>query len=561
LPSSTYLAIELTPAWIAASVVSGGCAGKRSIEPLDPDAWDVAWKAGLAPLDETLKRCLAGIPGHPTGAAVLYIGPDTYNEVFSCPSHGREAHAAALLALADQLSYVPSEGPHGVWVLGRDQQGLPIQTHMLLAAERAGAAEAITEWLRRAGLEPVAQVPLEATQIARLIERALQLPTEGVHVAVWIGSHRSSLAVVANGRLAVSRRIELGIENLVAALIAADETNDARGTDDRLMPDRARELLFACGISDADDTIDRGRGLKGRHVLPVLQPVLQRFAVAIKQSLRFGVEEKDRRTGSLVVLGPGSGIARLGEILAHQTELTLATFDQPAGDLTDLGAALVATPERLNLLPESVVGQRRRSGVRRALLAGAAAALAVCGIDAAMTVRSISATREQFAALRGQIEETQQRLEQRDALAADSVAIDRTLRGVDVVMGIEPRWGAWLLELAVLTPPTVRLVDVGLTGSPPATGAGRKTNDASGARVRLVGYLFAEAGDGSADGLDMASFASALERSPMVESVSLGETRRTTVDQRDALQFTVTVSLTPSLDHLGRVLAGAEVAP
>lgn len=535
--------------------------GKRSIEPLDPEAWDIAWKAGLATLDEPLKRCLAGVPEHPTNTAVLYIGPDTYNEVFSCPSQGREAHAAAMLALADQLPYVPSEGPHGVWVVGRDQQGLPIQTHMLLAAERAGAAEAITDWLSRAGLTPGAQVPLEAAQIARLIERTLQLPTDGVHVAVWIGSHRSSLAVIVNGRLAVSRRIELGIENLVAALIAADDTNDARSTDDTLTPDRARELLCARGISDADDTIDRGRGLKGRHVLPVLQPVLQRFTVAIKQSLRFGVEEKDRHTGGLVVLGPGSGIARLGEILAQQTELTPATFDQPASDMTDLGVALAATPRRLNLLPESVAGQRRRTGVRRALLAGAAAALAVCGVDAAMTVRSINAAQDQFAALRAQVEETQLRLEQRDALAAESVAIDRTLRGVDLAVGIEPRWGAWLLELAVLTPPTVRLVDVGLSGGAPTTGAGKKATEASGARVRLVGYLFAERGDDSTGVLDVASFTNALERSPMVQSVSLGETRRTVVDRCDALQFTVTVSLTPSLDHLGRVLAGVEAAP
>jgi len=561
LSSPSYLVVELTPAWIAASVVSGGNVVKRSVEPLEAEAWDNAWKAGLTTLDEPLKRCLAGMPGHPIKAAALYIGPDTFNEVFSCPSHGREAQAAAVLALADQLPYVPSEGPHGVWVLGHDQQGLPIQTHMLLAAERAEAAEAIAEWLSRAGLTPVAQVPLEAPQIARLVERALQLPTDGVHVAVWVGSHRSSLAIMASGRLAVSRRIELGLENLVAALIAADDTNDARSRDDRLTRDRARELLCTCGISDADDTIDRGRGLKGRHVLPVLQPVLQQFAVAIKQSLRFGVEEKAREAGSLVVLGPGSGVARLGEILAQQTDLTLATFDQPASDATDLGVALAATPSRLNLLPVSVVDQRRRTGVRRAMLAGAAAALIVCAVDASFTMQAINATRGQLEALRPQVEETQGRIDQRNALAAESGAFDRTLRGVDLAMGIEPRWGAWLLELAAITPPTVRLLDVGLTGGPVAAGAGWKPGESPAGRVRLVGYMFAEVGVGATQGLDVASFAHALERSPMVESVSLGETRRTVVDRRDAVQFTVTVMLAPSLDHLGQVLAGAGVTP
>ncbi len=561
MSSSSHLVVELTPAWIAASIVTGGCAGKRSVEALDPEAWDSAWKAGLAAFDEPLKRCLAALPGHPVRAAALYIGPDTFTEVFSCPSHGREAQAAAMLALADQLSYVPSEGPHGAWVVGRDPQGLPAQTHMLLAAERSEAAEHVAAWLSRGGLTPVAQVPLEAPQIVRLVERALQLPTEGVHVALWIGSHRSCLGVMVGGRLVVSRRIELGLESLVTALIAADDTNDARSRDDRLTPDRARELLCSCGISDADDTIDRGRGLKGRHVLPVLQPVLQRFVVAIKQSLRFGVDEKDREAGSLVVLGPGSVVSRLGEILAQQTELTLATFDQPVGDSTDLGVALAATPGRLNLLPESVVGQRRRTGIRRALLVGAAAALAVCGIDAALTMQSISANHAQLVALRPFVEETQQRLDQRAVLASEAGAVDRTLRGVDMAMGIEPRWGAWLLELAAITPPTVRLLDIGLTGGPAAAGAGRKAGDAAGARVRLVGYLFAEPGEGSGGGLDVASYAHTLERSPMVTSVSLGETRRTVVDQREALQFTVTVMLTPSLDHLGQVLAGAEVMP
>ena len=57
--------------------------------------------------------------------------------------------------------------------------------------------------------------------------------------------------------------------------------------------------------------IGEGYGLAGTQVVPLLQPVLQRFIVELRQSLRFGLNDNDRANLSLFITGPGSAVKGL----------------------------------------------------------------------------------------------------------------------------------------------------------------------------------------------------------------------------------------------------------
>ena len=65
--------------------------------------------------------------------------------------------------------------------------------------------------------------------------------------------------------------------------------------------------------------------------MPQIQPVLQRYVVELRQSLRFGLPEEERDAIEISVSGPGSMIFGLPELIAWELKLKFSVDSQPSG--------------------------------------------------------------------------------------------------------------------------------------------------------------------------------------------------------------------------------------
>ncbi len=109
------------------------------------------------------------------------------------------------------------------------------------------------------------------------------------------------LAVGRPGRLAFVRSIGVGTESFADALVRPLRARAAETAPVSLDRESVRSVLRQVGIPSPDALIPGHPELTGASLLPVLHPVIQRLALEIKQSVRFGVEDAD--TGTRVLAG------------------------------------------------------------------------------------------------------------------------------------------------------------------------------------------------------------------------------------------------------------------
>jgi Tfp pilus assembly protein PilN len=517
------LLVEVGPGRLQAGLWRSGKPG--TLSPVhtvlfDESIWEGAWKDGLRALDAPLREAVAGL-GLPVGnleTIGFYHSPTAVAEVFSCAGAGRASSEAALLALGDAAGFALEENPHDHAVLCVDPaRGLPTgtarQTHRLICADTDASASAVTAWLERAGLHVQAIAPMPAAHIRSLIEEATSSEHEGATVMLRIGEHRSQLTASVSGRIRLVRHVSLDIHTLTQALTMPMTVRTGPGATDevRLTPEEARAVLFRVGIPDRDSVIDAQRGITGSAALPLLQPVLQRAVVEMRQSLRFGLEEPERATARLVIVGPGAEVPNLGEMMAAQLHLTAALPRCPGKHRTDLEeAGAQAARLGINLLP---YGSALEQGVRRvkvALLAGVALAAAYAGIEGGTTWAHTRQMKQKIAALEGPTREAREFMEGKERLALRDGAMSALNRSIDRAVGQGAPWSAWLAELASMTPESVKLRDITMTA------------ESGPAKCELRGVVRGVEGARA----DIGAFVTRLEKSPLVAQVTLGATQR-----------------------------------
>lgn len=531
--SRATLVIELSPGRLQAAVCRAGRLSNLHSVTLDPAQWEEAWKQGLRPFDAALRAAVAGAGAPRLPVTVLHHSPTCVAELFSCPSPKRSAVQAAVLALSDNAGFPLDDNPYDAQAVAVDRSGEPRQTHTLIAAETDEAATAITQWADRAGLSVECVTPISGAHVRSLLNRTLHDTAEGSRVLIRLGESAGHISAGAGGRLKLLRRVSLDIATLVEALMLPLNIRAGESVKEVcLSRDEARALLFRFGVPERDQVLDEARALTGAAVLPVLQPVLQRAVVEIRQSLRFGLDEPERAAAHLVIVGPGASIPRLGEVMAAQLALPTALPTAQDEHLTDLeDAARELARLRINLLPRRAAAETGSRRVRAALIAGSVLALVVGGTDAALTAMQVREARAGALSLRGATDQARRFLETHDRIAQQRAAIDAVLAAADKHAGLVPDWAAWLNELAAVTPGSVKLIDVSLQ------------SEGSAPRCELRGVMTADAGRP-----DIGKYVSALQSSPLVAQVGLGATQRATGGSdagREALDFQVTVTLVP----------------
>lgn len=538
--------VEISPSALEVAVCRGRTiAGHRRIV-LDKAEWPSPWQSALDDLKPQLDECVSqlGCAGCPT--TIIYSVPGSFVHVHSCPAAAGRAGAvqAARLALSSLVTFPLDSNPHGIRLLHADRpaansDGTPVRLHAIGAADTDATVAALTHWAQSAGLCVASVTPAEAALTAAALECAMSSGAAQTGATLFIGTHQSVLAVVSGQRLELVRTIAAGTETLVEALLRPVRPR-GDGTSITLDRSAARRLLAAVGIPGAQAPLPDLPGCDGACILPLLQPALQRLSVEIKQSLRFGLSESARSAVALRLAGEGSRIPNLADVLARQAGIVQPVHtaipdnpsDSPSPSSDRLAIRAASLSESLVcLLGNEATRQMTVTGLRRALIAGIAAAAALLTVQGVSVFATLSKERERLAAIKSSAAGTDALAGVQDRALAARTATTALSRRIATTMGQSPDWAAVLAVIAERTPPSMRILDLGMSST------GTTPSCSLRAYVRI--------GDAVNAPNEIRRFVEALGKEPLVDSVRLGMTQRAKVRGGDAETFELAIGLVP----------------
>ena len=536
--SKPQVIIEILPDRIEVLVYEGpscvSCEHLQLEQSDDVNQWANNIRRSSKPLAELVSKMqLADY-----SAYVLYTSPTQAVDIHSLAVRSQsQAVEAAKLSCYDSLSYSTLSAVCEGYFLGRDAGKNNSQSHVLVAAEREDVAEAIASAVGESGLNCLGAMPMASVVASCGVTAVLNnhLPH---HARLYVGEHSSLFLIGSQGNLLFTRRIGLGLESLVNSLMHPIRSTSL-DKEIELTHDQARQLLEQHGIPSRDDLVNEQYQLTGAQVLPLMQPVLQRFIVELRQSIRFGLSENEREQLTVCITGLGAKILGLGDLI--EQELTVQTvvdpaydkweFSNPGSDSVLIESALQSTSvfEQINLQPRQLVMQRKIGRIRRYLWTGAAAALVLIGVDAMRFQFRLNDARNQAAVYATQLDDlkalqaTGQKLQ--DALAA--MAKLETTIGSHV--GRRADFHACLHELSRIIPQGIRFDK--LTFIP---------ND-NGTMGTLSGYSLENSKDTAQAELEKCI--ALLRSSPLFSEVILNSVKRDKVEGMQGQRFSLTLKI------------------
>jgi Tfp pilus assembly PilM family ATPase len=524
--------IEISSSRLEVALVRGPQVVQRASERVSLNLAE-QWGPSLEAIGLVLTKLVASLGAEGADATVLYSSASAALGVYACPrSAGQErAAGAASLALAEAASFPLDSNCFDLFMLASDRPGTGFepQNHTLAVADTDAVLASLVDCARGAGVNADTLAPLDSALLAQTVHHAMELGKgEGTHLVLWIGEHSSILAAARGGRLRFARQISLGTESLVEAL--AREVRVGEGSSVTLTGAQVRETLAKTGIPTREQAFMTEPAVGGDAVLPLLQPVLQRWVVEIRQSLRFGLEDAERKGVTLHGLGAGAGVPRLLKILADQLSLPLqeAVAGADAGGAID--AWLGAEPA-ICLVPRRTMTERSNRRLRRAVLIGAASAAAAIGVDAVLTRADLGRRLDELKQTKSRLQSATSATTLRDQVILEQSALVQARKRAAAKTAEAPAWDAVLAMLARQTPSTMKLVDV------------QFTMDRGQPTVRLMGRT--PMGDASDSQAVLKRYMEALSAVPLVKTCKLGATQRGDSDAGAVQNFEMMLTLVP----------------
>jgi Tfp pilus assembly protein PilN len=433
--------------------------------PLDLSNEPTTWAKAVRSAGSKLKEIVTELDADGAKARVLYRSPAQSVDLhsFALRTSG-QACAAAVLPLADSLPYSLTSASLEAVAIGRDAGGPDRRWHVVVAADRSDVIRAIVEMVESAGLKFDSATPIDAAIIAGVVRSALSY-SGPQHGWLHFGKHSSFFVLGSSGRVRFVRSIAIGTETIVDTLTRSIRSPDEHPIN--LDHDTARKIFYEHGIPDNDDVLDESLQIRRRHIMPQMQPVLQRYVVELRQSLRFGLSEDERQAIEITVSGPGSTIPGLSELIAWELNLKLATdarykdydFRAPAGDGSELHDSLGKTQflDRLNLQPAEAALRRQVGRLRQWLWTGAVTAVAVIALDAVQIGSKLTDARQRADALTLAATEAVGTQDTHRRLLAAGAALHELEQTIAAEAGVGINMRAILQELSSVTPPSIKL--------------------------------------------------------------------------------------------------------
>jgi Tfp pilus assembly PilM family ATPase/Tfp pilus assembly protein PilN len=512
--SSTTVAIELLSDRIDVAALKGGrvvSSRRISVElPWEATSWAKAVRAAGDKLKAAVEdMSVAGAP-----ARVVYRSPTQAVDLASFELRSAtQACAAATLPCLESLPYSGTAALCEAVAVGRDRSGPNRRWHVVVAADRLDIVRSVVETVEGAGLVFESAIPLDAPIMAMLIRRALK--HQGTqHGWLHFGKHSSFFIIGGQGGIRFERSIALGIETIVQSLTRPIRLPDEEPIE--LDAETAKKIVHEKGIPETDEAVHENPRLTRGHIMPQIQPVLQRYVVELRQSLRFGLPENERDSIDITVSGPGSTVPGLLELIAWELKLKIAAdtkyaaFDyrSPAGQGSELVDAVADRHflDCLNIQPGDTANRRQIGRLRRWMWAGAAAALVVVAFDGIRLGARLGHTRQEEANLQASAAELQSLEKTHHKLSAARVAMGRLELALAEEIGARSDLRAILHELSRLAPESVRLNSMRFT---------RKDKV-------MEARLYGRAGQvGEGDRTELESFIEAIQDSPIFVDAEL----------------------------------------
>lgn len=501
------------------------------------------WVKDLSRQSAVLRELAEKLDVAGASASVFYISPMSAMDVESLPVRSAaQAAEAARLSCLETVSYPGTSAACQTLLIGRDGAGEERRTHVAVAVERNDALSAIAQFVEDAGLVFNSAVPIDAPIMAQLAASGLR---EDEPVArLYIGEHSSMFFISGRRSLHFSRRLGLGIESLINVL-----TRPIRVRSDEepvtLSEEQVRDILQTHGIPDRDTIIHDDPELRGMQIIPVLQPVLQRIVVELRQSLRFSLPEDMAETVPIHCLGPGSHVPGLATVIAEELGVPLTendaggvngTADHDGATAQDIGLLADAVRDRavvrdFALLPLAHICQRHRRKLQRWIWAGAAAALVMVAVDGMRHHFAVESLSEQKANMLSHHSEL-------DAFQRTSATLANALSemsNVEQRVQAELREHfdgyAALAELAHITPETIHLKEITF----------RQTDDG------VTGTIHGLARHDEDKQTALKAYVEQIRRSPLFAEAVLGNVQVSRDSEGSGEQFEAILTLLPLL--------------
>lgn len=470
--------VSLSPSGVRVAIIAGGEISRVERVTLEPEQFEEGWKKNLQPFDDALRSALNTLgvrPGSP--ALVLFHGPHSVADVFHAPASGVAAMRAADLYLQQTLPNV-----QGGWMTARKvlaevpdahvapstatspaQNAKPgTRTLMLTVADSAADGDVLAHWLRRCGLTIMGVLPTKAAMLHQAMTSDPMQASAQPRVYVHMGEHAMTIAGWVEGKLCLARCAEVGYSLLCDAVF---RTGRGQKLGDVFTREYANRLTFSVGLPRRGEMMDQGLNFRGDDVLPLVQPALQRFAIELRQTLRFGMLESDLARVKLWVGGPGAAITGLGTALGDSLDLAsecLASRASGAAEdqVGDLPLALAMRSEHVWMTPPSAQVQHVAKVTRKALRAGVAvAALGLCalGTHAFMNSRKYAS---EIATLQPRIAEIEEAKASQAALEGIKSRESAIRRLLSEALGERPTWKSPLVFLSHVDAPGIEFTEI-----------------------------------------------------------------------------------------------------
>lgn len=524
--------ILLSPSSVEVLVVARDGTTRRGVRALDTEDWAEAWNLELRSFDIPLMEAMtdAGL-GHKSSVTVIYRGPETRADVVLTPATGDDSLRAARLAFEDTASLGSGAFVRDETIRAESESG----TQVLCVADTDAAAEAVVEWVGRAGPRVSALIPASAVLLDAALERAET--TKKTVASVWLGRHSMLIVGSEDGEIKFARVIELGWQLLVEA---ANSSFAAQGNV--VGTGAIAEALIAQGIPTRSDTWPIAGGIGGATLLPALQPVIQRYAVEIRQTTRFGFGAQKAARTKIEVCGEGAQIRNIDTMLLNQLELDVFRDSEHVETLSERTQA--GRIPALGYLPSTVREKSKKRGISNAMRIGSAAAILTLAVDGGMTwveSQRLSEQTDDALHLLQEARATDERFTKATSLGR---WVHGAHRGFQEVSGSDAPWSLAFAELAMHTPEQIRLSSLKLP------------ERIDGYRLRVEGFAF---GDEDSGPQLLASYVRDLGASRSITDVRLGSTRMSALDGQTAVSFELEFDLVVlPWDLLGLLASGAE---
>ncbi|MEM7229574.1 MAG: hypothetical protein AAF432_12255 [Planctomycetota bacterium] len=486
-----------------------------------------------------LKNAVESIDAVGLRVHVLYRSPSQTVDLegMSIKNEPTAVDAARLHGL-DSLSFTDASPLVEAALVARDRDGENRRCHAIVAGDRDDISEAIVRMVTDAGLEFDTATPTDALVFSKLVRDTVRTsdPAAGL---LYLGDESSFFVCGGKGQVFIGRRIGLGYESLVTPLTRPIRTGD--GTSIELTRDAARAIILEHGIPDFKAVIDHDPPLQGRQIVPLLQPVLQRLVVEVRQSLRFGLPSDGPREVPITLCGPGAMVPELARVLGEELAQPVVVDDavrdfkpeMPASRSSVMMDSLKAidVADELNLQPTTLASSRRSRQLKRWLWIGGAAAVVVMSFEAVINEMSLRQIRGQATVIEAQQADIDSFVETRNRLADGLTAMNQLNTLINDQIAIRPMYGAVLAELSAQAGDQVQFITINLQDEDGTTSG------------QVTGYcMHADTQDAAAP-IALEPFVDRLRQSPLFENVTLGSVQAGNWGSRDAQRFELTLDI------------------